>query len=701
MKHLLLLPILFILTVCASARDENEVLREKMRLIERLQDSRTAVDSRLLGYLGDPDPAIRSRVLLAYGSLQDTASLFRLVAMLSDPDAGVQWSAAFAVGQTASMMGPAERQKWEYEIIRIRLDQMGTEAGRGTGGESPRARMIQELGKFCTADGLEDLILRQANSTPSTPSIPLSMAIARAAIRGVVTSGGTSYLLRFIRQAESIPWQVMYALQRVGDREEVRKELEYLVPIALHKNPLVRMNLASLWGKLKDGRTSLDPLIRMAEFDGDWRVRVNALRALANLDIRHSAEAIGVFRRAFSDPNLNISTTALTSFGGARLAGKPDSGVAGPALALLAKMAINSEKTFEWQVQGEAARSLARLREEQALASLPDPEGVDPILRYQLLLVLGETGNPDALGRITPFLNSDDPLMIRGALEALQTLCSKNTGNRSLIDRTYDELLKAIGEDDMAVRTTVASILGDSLFLRPSSVTPLLEMLAQLSVPNDTEVLQEVIATLGKLKDAGSIEALESRLQDADRSVVAGAAGALRTITGRDYSSSMRSTFEPLHTDFDFEYLESLPETVRVCLETIRGEIFIDLYKNMAPFTVMTVLKLAGQRSLYNGLIFHRVVPNFVIQGGDPRGDGWGGPGFAIRSEFVPVTFDAGAVGIASSGKDTEGCQFFIMHSPAPHLDGRYTLFGRVTSGMDVVNKIVLGDRIFSLKIVD
>jgi cyclophilin family peptidyl-prolyl cis-trans isomerase len=99
-------------------------------------------------------------------------------------------------------------------------------------------------------------------------------------------------------------------------------------------------------------------------------------------------------------------------------------------------------------------------------------------------------------------------------------------------------------------------------------------------------------------------------------------------------------------------------------------------------------------------VVFHRVVPNFVIQGGDPRGDGWGGPGYTIRSEFSPIPFDAGVIGMASAGKDTEGSQWFVTHSPQPHLDGRYTVFGRVTGGLDVVHKIQVDDRIFDITLI-
>ena len=109
----------------------------------------------------------------------------------------------------------------------------------------------------------------------------------------------------------------------------------------------------------------------------------------------------------------------------------------------------------------------------------------------------------------------------------------------------------------------------------------------------------------------------------------------------------------------------------------------------------MTALNFArlAQKKFFDGLLIHRVVPNFVVQTGDPRGDGWGSPGYSIRSEFSRRRYVRGMVGMASAGTDTEGCQFFITHSEQPHLDGRYTIFARVKSGMEVVDVLQVGDR--------
>jgi len=135
-----------------------------------------------------------------------------------------------------------------------------------------------------------------------------------------------------------------------------------------------------------------------------------------------------------------------------------------------------------------------------------------------------------------------------------------------------------------------------------------------------------------------------------------------------------------------------------VILETDRGRLDIELLPAEAPVTVAAFLGLV-ERRFFDGTRWHRVVPNFVVQDGDPRGDGWGGPGagFVLRDEINPVRYDVGTVGMALSGPNTGGSQYFITHSAQPHLDGIYTIFGRVVGGVDVLNAIGMGDRIRSI----
>jgi peptidyl-prolyl cis-trans isomerase B (cyclophilin B) len=135
-------------------------------------------------------------------------------------------------------------------------------------------------------------------------------------------------------------------------------------------------------------------------------------------------------------------------------------------------------------------------------------------------------------------------------------------------------------------------------------------------------------------------------------------------------------------------------------IETNRGTIEIELYPQYAPKTVNNFVFLAGE-NYYDNVTFHRVISNFMIQGGDPTGTGRGGPGYRFEDEFAgnPLKHGTGYLSMANAGPGTNGSQFFITHSPQPHLDGRHTVFGKVVKGQDVVNAIRQGDRMVRVTI--
>jgi len=134
-------------------------------------------------------------------------------------------------------------------------------------------------------------------------------------------------------------------------------------------------------------------------------------------------------------------------------------------------------------------------------------------------------------------------------------------------------------------------------------------------------------------------------------------------------------------------------KTYQATMKTARGDIEIDLFAADAPKTVNNFVFLARD-SFYDGLTFHRVIDGFVSQGGCPNGDGRGGPGYRFEDETVgsPHKHQTGSLSMANAGPNTNGSQFFICHAPQPHLDGKHTVFGRVTSGQDVVTALQNGD---------
>jgi peptidyl-prolyl cis-trans isomerase B (cyclophilin B) len=141
---------------------------------------------------------------------------------------------------------------------------------------------------------------------------------------------------------------------------------------------------------------------------------------------------------------------------------------------------------------------------------------------------------------------------------------------------------------------------------------------------------------------------------------------------------------------------------IRISLKTTRGDIDLTLFADKSPVTVANFLNLA-KRGFYDGLTFHRVIPDFMIQGGDPAGTGSGGPGYQFEDEVnTGLTFDRpGLLAMANAGPGTNGSQFFITHVPTSWLNRKHTIFGEVTKGQDVVNAVKQGDRITSITIED
>ncbi len=685
----LLLLCLFTTTLFAQRTDERARLRqEKLETILRIKDRRTVHDGKLIQFLGDQDPFIREHAALAYASIQDTAALPLLLPLLADRQLAVEEAAAFAIGQTAVVLSPQGQARLENEIIWKRLpDTRATD------------RMLEELGKFGTREGLSDLLIRIGNVFPQTHVRAMTLALARFAIRGIQTTDAQRYLLRQIQSTDAASWEAVYALQRIGDTPEIRAELERIVLLRNHTDPLVRMQLAILLGKVQDERIALDPLRRLAEFDTDWRVRVQALKALALYQMRSDPSTLQLFRRAFYDASTPVALSAVAALRSSGLVAADSAGPASDVFSHLRLLALNRGGNMPWPLQAEAVQTYALLLGPSALPDVAPGSWPQRFLQADALRAAGTTGSRQAAPLLLEASHDTDPVKACGALDGLLSLCRRLPQDTLLWKNARAALYDALASRDVAISGTAATLLADSLVRDENTGTRLLQALSTRRLPDDLEAMQEIIAALGSLGETRAILPLMEFLQQPPRTIAAASADALTRITGTDYRAQVPTGFEPLYTDFDFAYLRALPDTVHISIETVRGTINADLYADAAPFTVMAILKLASQRGFYRGLTFHRVVPTFVVQGGCPRGDGWGGPGFTLRSEFSDHRFGTGTIGIASSGKDTEGSQIFITQSPQPHLDGRYTVIGTVTGGMSVVDALQRNDRIYDLTV--
>jgi peptidyl-prolyl cis-trans isomerase B (cyclophilin B) len=208
----------------------------------------------------------------------------------------------------------------------------------------------------------------------------------------------------------------------------------------------------------------------------------------------------------------------------------------------------------------------------------------------------------------------------------------------------------------------------------------------------DVDVRIEALGALKTMKPEQARQVALEALDDPDRRVRAAAKALIEEIGGPvPEMTSDRQFYEERFEPKRRDDLAPPFGTKLAIIRTKHGDIEIELFGDDATQNAANFMKLA-RSGFYDGLTFHRVVPNFVVQGGCPRGDGWGDAGYFVRAEVNQHRYARGYVGVADSGKDTGGSQFFITLSPQPHLDGRYTVFGRVTKGMDVVDKIDQGD---------
>lgn len=310
-------------------------------------------------------------------------------------------------------------------------------------------------------------------------------------------------------------------------------------------------------------------------------------------------------------------------------------------------------------------------------------------LRAQAATAAGRLGDRALLAALAA---DPEPAVRAAAVEALGTLAGETGGA---------ELLPWLADPDPTVRAAAFDRLS------ASPVVPLDPILAALAASgrdrmNDARLAGvralAARATAEPRERAAAVEALDRLAVDADYLVRREAGSALAGL------GAPRPAAGAIDTGHGLEwYREVVAQTRRrpvVRLETERGALDLRLECPEAPLTCMSFYKLALQ-GYFDGTVFHRVVPDFVVQGGDPRGDGWGGPGYVLRDEINRLRYRRGAVGMALSGPDTGGSQFFIALSPQPHLDGGYTVFGTLVAGDEVLDEIRQGDRILRARQVE
>ncbi len=679
-------------------------------------------DKPLTTWLTDKNPVIRARVALAAGRIGNKQAVSSLESLMEDDnDQNVRAMAAFALGEIESpngadaLIGVVKNTSDTPDVRRRAIEGLGKIAAALPRDQETRAR---EIGAII----LESLRFEGKRvSTPDNDTILLALTAvlrARSANAGPVLAG-------FLRnQNPRVRADAANALARLR-LKDANNDLRSI--LTTDADAIVRANAARVLGATQDA-SSAQALLDRALIDSDSRVRVSAIRSLAAVkdsgvadsllkrgamliaehhksgtaniksppiqnELLEIATALGQLLPLQQSENKSDEKMVQTFFSALRESMQPWApeveiayvrALPGGYIAELGEIAKGDGRyshSLHWRSASAVAQALGEV------VSLPEslPTKGSIVTRAEALLrdLLDNTsGGLSVLKTFTPDYAIPDILRALAAHKP-----------RDLADL----LRRYLNEPDVIVRATAADLLGDL----PASEENGRALMASLTLANRDQLNDaalSILDSLGKQKTATANEVLKSALQSRDPLIRRRAVALLNANGIGDFSTGI-GPVKTTNTRADYQRaLSRANRSVAAVVTTSKGSFTIELLPSDAPLTVDNFIRLA-RRGYFRGITIHRVVPNFVIQDGDPRGDGNGGPGYQIRCEINQVPYERAAVGMALSGKDTGGSQWFVTHSRQPHLDGGYTVFGRVSSGMEVVDNIVRGDVILSVQI--
>ena len=636
----------------APARTFAGALEAQAALLE-LEDRRAYDASTLESTARSTDSAIRSRAALALGRIGDPRGRPLLVALLADSSRDVRASAAFG-GQ---IFGDPTLTA---EIIPLL-------AG---GDPAVAAAAAKAVGFLARGDGQDALVAAAAKAASPEPRATILRSMWRFSAPATEAAA-----LAYVNDPDPrVRFGAVYAI--------ARKPLESSLPAltaALSDSEADTAAYAARALGILGKPQSIEPLLGALE-SGKVPLVTNALVALE-----------GVLEK---NPGSNVAREKVARV--AALAGDANPNVAVPALTLLRQFAGTDREVFRrlWSIattgtgrrrQVALLSSAAVLRDNAFPALESAAKSPEPALRASAAEALAYLSFAKAAPLRQAFSADSSPL-VRGAV-----LGSLGTGESVESNRTLVE--RALADPDAGVRAAAIEALARAA--NPAILPLLSDAIAKAASAPESDVPIAVIAAAEKFRSDPSARALvEAAYRHPSPLVSRLARRSLVQNFRADPAALPLREYKPSRTPA--EYASAITEAAKplvATVETARGSFQVRLEGAAAPLTVLNFVRLA-RRPYFDGATFHRVVPNFVIQDGDPTGTGNGGPGYEIRDELNPLEYGEGTVGMALAGADTGGSQWFATHAPQPHLDGIYTVFGQVVSGQDVVERIEQGDRI-------
>jgi cyclophilin family peptidyl-prolyl cis-trans isomerase/HEAT repeat protein len=478
-----------------------------------------------------------------------------------------------------------------------------------------------------------------------------------------------------------VAWSAAYAIARPRVPAGVRA----ILPLARHSDAEVRALVARALARPAAGDSlaaAAVAALRVLIADTSPHVRINAVRSLATFGTDVRTEVTALVRDR--DANVRIATaqslTTVMDSNGARWAALWDA---------------DTGYMFRRSLLESAMRLGVRL---SALGTWKD--SADWRYRAAVAEAGGAATDPARIRDISlPLADDRDGRVRTAAWSAFASHVDSSADHPWL----REFMLRGLPDPDPQVRATVLGALAGEARAAELPAVLFSYALARTDSTNDARLAAvHYLARVWRRDSAGISDSLRGVLR-----ALPAPADPLERAEGQGIPlfrswPGTQGTPRPIAWYLDVVRAIVLPSLAGAGpvaeIRTARGTIVVELYGADAPLTVANFLTLA-RSGWYADTRFHRVVPNFVIQDGDPRGDGNGGPGWAIRDEFNRRRYDRGAVGMALSGPETGGSQYFITHAPQPHLDGHYTVFGHVRSGWDVLDALVQGDRILTVTI--
>jgi peptidylprolyl isomerase len=676
---------LVFLTFSCGELDESLVLQE----LQQSEYTRTVNSKKIIRWLNHKNPEIRLKAVETLGRIQDSTRIVLLANRLTDEDPRIRSVAVFALGQ---MFSPTA-ENYLSEALRSETD------------KNIRIKIVEAIGKSGsnkTPRTLQDFL----ESMDPEYQKATALALGMLAFQGQPVFTLAPYLATLVKEVKDpeVVWSSVYALYRTGGLVS----FDILVDALENTDPRVKYfalkGLGNVDFLIKSPRfqeyktqQSYRELLRKYQSrgyrqqlfaqlqDSTWYVRLAATELLGNME---DQSLQGEIVKMLNDPHPSLQIQAIRS------------------LAKFQNWYTRQEmrrlyrETSDWRIKGEALAVLALVQPDEALRDvkkdlleLPWPQNYYAIKTLE---------NIETTSEKRPVREADEATELLMQIAESDNIAQQTLVLEVLVNRSkrpsVNFFLDKLQTGDMAIATIVANYL--SLIQSPKpveAVQPLVQVYQNFSAPRDLEAMGPIITALDSIGSDEAVPFLEVQLKNPYPAIREKARRALLHITKRpDIIVPGAETAYPARWDFPPLSTDSL---YQLSFQTTAGSFTMEVYPEKAPVNAANIVSLVKQ-NFYDGIYFHRVAPGFVTQVGDPRGDGWGGPGYSVICEYNDLPYERGTVGMALAGKDTGGSQFFITHTPQPQLNGRYTVLGKVVSGMDVIDRLMIFDQIQNAGVV-